>query len=299
MKNTKKLIFWVVLVGAAYWAAGHPYAEWRLRLIGLKLSGELPQIPWSEIPEELKGPLWFERAERPGDQTEGLVVFEREEEGACTHLWKTPLGPFWGRENDENVLEWVIREQYIWSIYQNRWVSVEQGDVVFDVGSHLGAFTRTALDSGAAIVIAFEPEPVNIECFKKTFASELQSGEVVLVEQAAWSSPTTLTFTVEAETHESARARVSRRGEIEVPATTIDATVRDLGLEKVDFIKMDIEGSEKHALEGARTTLERYRPEMALCTYHGFDDAEVLPRLVLEIQPEYSVAEVIQYAYFY
>ena len=171
--------------------------------------------------------------------------------------------------------------------------------MVFDLGGHLGMFTRTALNRGAGKVVVFEPEPTNIDCFKKTFEEELADGKVVLVEAAAWSSVTTLTFTQEKGEHQSARARVSRSGEMEVPATTVDATVEQLGLQRLDFIKMDIEGSENHALRGAADVIQRFRPQMALCIYHGPDDAETIPRTVMEIRSDYEQMKLLQHAYFY
>ena len=47
---------------------------------------------------------------------------------------------------------------------------------------------------------------------------------------------------------------------IQLPVTTVDAVIADLKLERVDFIKMDIEGSEPQALRGASGTLARFRP---------------------------------------
>ena len=298
-KFTKKFLLGTLLLAALYWAAQYPYVGWRIGLITMKLSGELPQIPWTGIPEELKGPIWYERPARPGDESTGLVVLERQAEGPCSHLWKTPIGSFWGRQADENLLEWLVREQYFWTIYENTFVSVQEGDVVFDLGGHLGAFTRTALNRGADKVVVSEPEPTNIVCFKKTFKDELADGRIVLIEAAAWDSVTTLAFTKEEGEHQSARGQVSSSGAMEVPATTVDATVKELGLERVDFVKMDIEGSERQALRGAADTLQRFRPEMALCTYHRHDDFEVLPQVVLDIRPDYEQMKLLQYVYFY
>ena len=295
----KKLVLFALLAAVLIWAARHPYMSWWIGLITMKLSGELPRIAWSDIPGELRGPIFYERTTGPGDESTGLVVLERQKEGACSHLWKTPIGSFWGRQTDEGALEWLIREQYFWSIYQNDSVSIQEGDVVLDLGGHLGTFTRTALNQDASKVVVFEPEPTNIACFRMTFEEELSEGKVVLIEAAAWDSVTTLKFTKEEGEHQSARARVSRGGEMEVPATTVDVTVQELGLERVDFVKMDIEGSERLALRGAADTLRRFRPQMALCTYHRYDDAEVLPEVVLDIRPDYEQMKLLQYVYFY
>jgi len=56
--------------------------------------------------------------------------------------------------------------------------------------------------------------------------------------------------------------------------------VSELKLERVDFIKMDIEGAERRALAGAYSTLKKYRPRLAIAAYHLPDDPEIIPRVV-------------------
>jgi FkbM family methyltransferase len=60
--------------------------------------------------------------------------------------------------------------------------------------------------------------------------------------------------------------------QVEVPVTTIDLLVRELGLPRVDFIKIDIEGAEREALQGGMQTLRRHRPRLRLDSYHEPDD---------------------------
>jgi FkbM family methyltransferase len=62
-----------------------------------------------------------------------------------------------------------------------------------------------------------------------------------------------------------------------VVTTTIDDLVRERGLERVDFVKLDIEGAELDALAGAAETLRRFRPRLAICAYHRPEDLGVLP----------------------
>jgi hypothetical protein len=70
-------------------------------------------------------------------------------------------------------------------------------------------------------------------------------------------------------------------------------------LERVDFIKMDIEGGEYDALEGGRETIQRFHPKLAICVYHAratalnfltIEDENIfrIPRLLHDICPDYT-----------
>ena len=258
------------------------------RVVQLKLTMEIPEVSWIDL-LALEGFLPLV----DGDVT----LRKREGDGPCSALWETPVGTLWGRFEDERLLEFLIREQLREGVYETSSVKVRLGDVVLDVGSHLGTFTRFALNKGASLVVAFEPEPTNTTCFKKTFEKEILENKVILIEAAAWESPGSLRF--EPSGSNTAAGSVNAAGSLVVPAVTIDETVEHLGLDRVDFVKMDIEGSERYALKGAHRTLSRFGPRMASCIYHRADDRELIPQIVLEARPSYMVDTTHTQAYFY
>ena len=55
---------------------------------------------------------------------------------------------------------------------------------------------------------------------------------------------------------------------VEVQMTSVDETVREHGLPSVDFIKLDVEGSEENALHGAVRSIAKYKPRLAISAYH-------------------------------
>jgi FkbM family methyltransferase len=132
---------------------------------------------------------------------------------------------------------------------------------------------------------------VNLSLFRRSFEAELDSGTVKLVPAAAWDRDGEIGFNLShfRPAHDSARGQVAEAGgEVRVRALTIDSLVRQLGLEAVDLIKMDIEGGERKALLGASETIRRFRPQLAVAAYHLPDDSEVIPGMVLSLEPEYQ-----------
>ena len=59
--------------------------------------------------------------------------------------------------------------------------------------------------------------------------------------------------------------------------------------ERVTFIKLDIEGSELKALEGAKHIIMRDKPRLAICIYHKLDDLWEIPEFIHALVPEYKL----------
>ena len=253
----------------------------RLWFLQLKLRGEIPQVGWTEALRWV-GPGW------PARERFDVALAVGRGTAPCPVLWETPLGQFWGTAQDGRELDLLTLEQAAGDIYEQREVSVRDGDVVIDVGAHLGTFTRIALQRGARLVVAVEPDPVNAVCFERTFKPEIASGRVRLVRAAAWHSPGTLTFDVGNASQTGHVADAPGAKSVSVRAVTLDDMADELRIARVDFIKMDIEGAERHALAGARRMLAADKPRLAICIYHGPDDPAVVPRVVLGANSTYQ-----------
>ncbi len=66
-------------------------------------------------------------------------------------------------------------------------------------------------------------------------------------------------------------------------------TIDNLIKEQVDFIKLDIEGAEQDAIDGAKNTIKKYNPILAICIYHKAEDWYKIPQKVLDINSDYDI----------
>ena len=73
-----------------------------------------------------------------------------------------------------------------------------------------------------------------------------------------------------------------------VKTLTLDSYVEFNELSSVDFIKMDIEGAEIPALHGARKTISKFKPKLAISVYHRWDDLREIPQLINTFRDDYS-----------
>ena len=260
--------------------AGTSHGHYRIDLIKSKLRGDLP-LGWVDTARMVVLPgKWWPRTTLTSARSGG--------QGGRPVLYETPLGVFFGGPDDAVGLLDVVKEQIV-NIYERPPVTVRPGDVVLDIGAHLGGFTRQALRHGAALVIMMEPEPHNAECLEETFREEIRQNRVMLVKSAAWHSKGTIEFGFGGLTGTVEEQQNPRVSVIRVPTVTIDEMVAELKVERVDFIKMDIEGAERHALAGAARTIGQFGPRMALCIYHTPDDPVVIPKLARGAHGSYRV----------
>ncbi|QSZ68030.1 FkbM family methyltransferase [Methanofollis aquaemaris] len=161
------------------------------------------------------------------------------------------------------------------------------GDIVVDAGACWGEtavwFSRFVGPSGR--VHAFEPAGANRRVIERVVEKNDLTSSVVTVPLGLWDQETTLTF--------SGTGRMFRQGGgvggAEVPVTTLDRYVEETGLDRVDFIKMDIEGAELPALAGAEKSIREFRPDLAISVYHRADDLTEVPIFLASLVPEYRM----------
>lgn len=206
-----------------------------------------------------------------------------------------PMGLFDLTEGDTDLKIYSnafgVFNEFVYSQYTLRSrdavTSPKAGDVVLDCGACYGGtslqFAKAVGDEGT--VVAYEFMPGNVEIFKENMRLNPHlARRVRLMERPVWhetgaamsvegSGPATQVFIDEPGHAPASSAQ-------KFLSITIDETVKVMALPRVDFIKMDIEGAEMMALRGARRTIERDRPNMAICVYHKLIDFYEIPQFI-------------------
>lgn len=143
--------------------------------------------------------------------------------------------------------------------------------VVIDIGGHAGQFAK--LFAGLAPrghVFTIEPSHYALSILRPALRLN-RLGNVTILAVGVGDRPGTMTLSTPIKRSGSLGFGLASLGRDDRPSqqqvidvTTIDAIVRQRSLDRLDFIKADIEGWELRAMIGARETLERFRPTLFL-----------------------------------
>lgn len=172
-------------------------------------------------------------------------------------------------------------------MYAHPQARAQAGDAIVDGGAASG-------DTLALFLKAAGPQG-NIHCFEPTpesfahlqaCADGLGCAGVHPVRAALWNQDGQVSFF---ESFAMSHGNRVGQGSVQVEALTLDSFVKREGIDRLDLIKLDIEGAELAALQGARETIRRFRPRLQICLYHQFQDLWELPLFVRELVPEYRL----------
>jgi len=174
--------------------------------------------------------------------------------------------------------------------YEQFGVGIEAGDIVIDAGANVGMFSVYAAAKGAH-VYAFEPMPEALKYLYKTRdINKTLTGSITIVPLALTGETGESKFVIPENNMGAASSIIIQKGTTVLAETiTLDEWVEGNGLSNVDFIKADIEGSERDLLRGAQRVLKKFKPRLAICTYHHKDDPQVLENIIRSADASYKI----------
>lgn len=194
------------------------------------------------------------------------VVLPREEGGRqivdysrpALHTMKADGLPFWFPELAESM--------ETTGIYLDK-ANLQPGQTVLDLGGYAGGatyhFSRAVGPAGR--VYAFEPDPRSFDCLEKNVALHRLTN-VVLDRRGVWSHSGRVEFQAEGNMGSAVVAAADRSSDTRrwIDVVSLSDFCAEKGIAKVDFVKMDIEGSEAPILAAAGEFLRRHRPALII-----------------------------------
>ncbi len=145
-----------------------------------------------------------------------------------------------------------------------------RGDTLEEIRNLFGSF---------ACAVALEPD-------RKSFEKLLRYAEdkegITALPYAVWNEEREFSFFGGG----GRQSTLYGEGKYTVRAVAVDDIIED---RKITYVKMDVEGAEKEALEGMKTLLKTQKPKLSIAAYHRSNDLITLIPLIKSINPDYKI----------
>lgn len=129
-------------------------------------------------------------------------------------------------------------------------------------------------------IYGFEPDMNN---FNKAVANLTPYENIDVFNSGLWQDTNAYKFLSGAH----GGSKVSEFGDVISKMVALDDFFK--GKQPPTFVKMDVEGSEFHALNGASKLIGEAKPKLAVCVYHKIEDMFDLPQRILQLNPDYKL----------
>ena len=158
--------------------------------------------------------------------------------------------------------------------------SFDKQNVILDLGAYDGdtvqefyEFSKEKYEK----IIAIEPDKKN---FKKLLKNTDNYPNIERHNIGIWNENTEMLFSQSA----GRQSRIGDKGEM-IEVRNVDSFID----ENISLIKMDVEGCELRALQGAKQVIQKYHPNLYVCAYHRNEDIFTLPLLINEYDSSYKI----------
>lgn len=164
---------------------------------------------------------------------------------------------------------------------------VKNDAVIFDIGAWKGdtAYFFSKKCSDKAKIYAFEPDNYAYEILEK-IKNKYKLNNVITKNILFSNAEKEIDFI----------SMIPNTPAVKKNAITIDKFVEENNIEKIDYIKMDVEGAERTILEGAIKTIKKFKPHLAIAIYHGgklfmedFYDVPIFIKNIINEDYEYYI----------
>lgn len=175
-----------------------------------------------------------------------------------------------------------IGRQYL----ETEMLSLSPDEVFLDCGAYRGDTVKGFYDAVSGKfkkIYSFEPDRESYAELKAVI-KRLNTNKIIPVNASAYKCTGKVGF-IETGAIDSKIGYGNR--DVELPAFSIDDFVKDK--ERPTYIKMDIEGSEIDALSGAKETIKKHKPKLAISVYHNDTDLWEIPAYIKELNDEYRL----------
>lgn len=168
--------------------------------------------------------------------------------------------------------------------FRDKYWNIKEGDVVFDIGSSYGSYALTACAMGAK-VYAFEPEPTVFAGLVDNINANKWKDKCTANNIGIYSSSNIIDMKSYAPHWPAHTITCDYRTD------TIDHFCQENKISKLDWMKIDVEGVEVHAIKGGLETLKALKPKLII-ECHIFLDTTIVDQIKNILSDIYTFEEI-------
>lgn len=182
---------------------------------------------------------------------------------------------------------------------------IKKGDIVIDGGAYSGLFTIFASKKtgNTGKVIAFEPDPYNYIILKRNLDLN-KVKNALLIKKGLYSKNLKLPFDIQGISSCITSFQTNQKTINKIDAVSLDSELKNLKINKVDFVKMDIEGAEIETVNGCKKLIKNNNDiHFAIASYHMVNGRETLyyldkffKKLKMKVKTVYENGQSTTYA---
>lgn len=170
-------------------------------------------------------------------------------------------------------------------------IGAEIGDIVIDAGGCYGdtalKFAHDVGDSGH--VYSFEFVKSNLDIFKMNESLNPKYNQrITVIDHPLWSEENVNLFVLDNGPGTKVLPMISLPEAYSVKTATIDNLIKEKNINRIDLIKMDIEGAELEALKGAEQSIRSFKPKLAISVYHNLKDFWEIAQWIESLNLDYK-----------
>jgi FkbM family methyltransferase len=199
-----------------------------------------------------------------------------------------------------NFLENSVYKGVFEGPYESGEVRLQAGDFVIDAGANIGLFSILACQrvGPSGKIFSFEPIKETQKILRENVSFN-KIENIKVIPKALGNGDKILKFVKLGDLGKSSGFAKGDFPEEDVKVTSLDEFIKKNKIEKVDFIKADIEGMERYLLKGAEMTIKMFKPKMSICIYHRPDDPQILQNMITKFVPDYKFIKTSYKLYAY
>lgn len=179
--------------------------------------------------------------------------------------------------------------KYMYQEADGNTIMAKKGNHIIDGGAFIGDSAEYffALTEGDCQLYCFEPFIGNYKILDKTICEKNRKDKVKIYNYALGDKDTTIKVSADNDISARANKDANEITENYITQKKLDSLANEF--DRIDFIKLDVEGDEKNVLLGAKDLIKKYSPRMMVSAYHKTEDLWELPLLLHKLNPEYRI----------